>query len=194
MSDADVVTRVLAGDTDAYAVLVRRHGAVARRMAVLFGAGDDADDVVQEAFVKAYRALGRFRGDASFRPWLLRIVANEVHNLVRSSRRRDVREHVSVCLSVDVAARWAEEVDPVSRTLSTERREALLAAVGRLGENYRAVVCCRYLLGLGEAETAVVLGWPRGTVKSRLSRALKRLSTDLAVHRLRTEEVGHARG
>ena len=71
------------GDRDAYAELVRRHAPVAIRTAALLGAGGDAEDVVQEAFVKAYAALDRFRPGAPFRPWLLRIVANETRNLHR---------------------------------------------------------------------------------------------------------------
>ena len=68
------LARVRAGDPAAYAVLVALHAPVAKRLAVLSGAGSDADDVVQEAFVQAYEALPRFREGAGFRPWLLRIV------------------------------------------------------------------------------------------------------------------------
>ena len=75
--DADVIARVLAGERDLFRVLVARYGAIAQRTAVLCGAGVDADDVVQEAFVAAYRALRRFRTDAPFRPWLLQIVVNQ---------------------------------------------------------------------------------------------------------------------
>ena len=90
--DAEVLARVREGDRDAYAELVHRHAPVALRTATLLGAGADAEDVVQEAFVKAYGALGRFRDGAAFRPWLLRIVANETENLHRSAGRRAARE------------------------------------------------------------------------------------------------------
>jgi RNA polymerase sigma factor (sigma-70 family) len=90
--DATLIGRVRDGDTDAYAVLVRRHAPMAMRTAVLLGAGSDAEDVVQEALVKAYRSLGSFRLDRPFRPWLLRIVANEARNAHRSSARRGARE------------------------------------------------------------------------------------------------------
>ena len=88
--DAEILARVRGGDRDAYAELVRRHAPVAMRTAALLGAGGDAEDVVQEAFVKAYAALDRFRPGAPFRPWLLRIVANETRNLhrVRGPPRR----------------------------------------------------------------------------------------------------------
>ena len=90
--DAALVGRARAGDTDAYAVLVRRHAPMAMRTAALLGAGANTEDVVQEALVKAYRSLGRFREDRPFRPWLLRIVANEAHNAHRSAVRRSARE------------------------------------------------------------------------------------------------------
>ena len=172
-----------AGDTDAYSVLVRRHAAVAMRTAALLGAGSDTEDVVQEALVKAYRSLGRFRLDRPFRPWLLRIVANEAHNAHRSAVRRSAREE----RDARALTTWLDDVsvDVTDR----EAKEQVLAAVGRLPDPLRRVVVCRYLLELGEAETAVVLGVPRGTVKSRLSRGLGRLRDDLA----RTiEEVDHA--
>src|SRR2546423_11645198 len=88
MDDAEAVARARAGDLDAYEVLIARYTALAHRTAVLFGAGDDAEDVVQEAFVKGYRRLRQIRGDAPFRAWLLAIVTNEARNLLRSRRRR----------------------------------------------------------------------------------------------------------
>ncbi len=93
------------GDTDAYAELVRRHAPMAVRTATLLGAGPAAEDVVQEAFVKAYRTLGRFRDEAPFRPWLLRIVANEAHNHYRSNQRRGAREEASTMLSPELLGR-----------------------------------------------------------------------------------------
>jgi RNA polymerase sigma-70 factor (ECF subfamily) len=158
---------VRAGDSAAYGELVLPHAQVAKRTAVFLGAGADADDVVQEAFVKAYRALGSFRADSPFRPWLLRIVANETRNVVRSRGRRSKREELAAPLDV--------VLDPAEEAVSLERRSELLAAVRALPDPMRLVVTCRYLLDLDEQETAAVLGWPRGTVKSRLHRALGRL-------------------
>lgn len=175
-ADARIVARVRAGETDAYADLVRRHAPVARRTAVLLGAGSEADDVVQEAFVKAYRALGSFRNDAAFRPWLLRIVANEARNAHRTAVRRGAREEAAAVLTPDLL----EAADPAVAAVSSDRRASLLAAVRELPEQHRLVVTCRYLLDLDEAETATVLGWPRGTVKSRLHRALGRLRSQLS--------------
>jgi RNA polymerase sigma factor (sigma-70 family) len=162
-----ILARIRAGDSAAYGELVLLHAPMAKRTAVFLGAGADADDVVQESFVKAYRALGRFRDEAAFRPWLLRIVANETRNVVRSRSRRSRREELAAPLDV--------VLDPADEAVSLARRSELLAAVRGLPPQYRLVVTCRYLLDLDEQETAVVLGWPRGTVKSRLHRALGRL-------------------
>ena len=152
--------RACAGDLDAYATLVTRYSAVAHRTAVLFGAGSDAEDVVQDSFVKAYGTLDRFRAGAPFRPWLLRIVVNQTKNLTRGRRRRVALEHLD---------------DPEQLALDGLRRDALLAAVRALPAKDQLVVTCRFFLDLGEEETARVLGWPRGSVKSRTSRALARL-------------------
>jgi len=162
------VASARAGDRDAYATLVARYGALAHRTAYLLGAGDDAEDVVQEAFVKAYRALHSFREGAQFRPWLLRIVANETSNLHRSTRRRRTLELRLVEPDVD-------PVEPEHAALTAEARAAVLAAVNAMPYRDRQVVTCRYFLDLSEAETAEVLAWPRGSVKSRLSRAIVKL-------------------
>jgi RNA polymerase sigma-70 factor (ECF subfamily) len=163
------------------------------RTASLLGAGSEAEDVVQEAFVKAYGALDRFRDGAPFRPWLLRIVANEARNLHRSAGRRSARER-SAWARTEPLLSTAVDDDPVGAALSRERRAELLQGLARLSPAHRQVVTCRYLLDLDEAETATVMGWPRGTVKSRLHRALKALSElqpPPAPAEARPGEVGH---
>ncbi len=164
------------GDLEAYEVLVARHSAVAHRTAVLLGAGADAEDVMQVAFINAFRALDRFRDDATFRPWLLRIVANETHNLNRSRRRRADAVLRATALAPVVGGGGESD----ESALAAERRSALLDAVRALPEKDRLVITYRYLLDLSEAETAQALGWPRGSVKSRLSRALRRLQAPVA--------------
>jgi RNA polymerase sigma factor (sigma-70 family) len=166
------VTRTLDGDLDAYADLVTRYTAVAHRAAVLSGAGSDADDVVQEAFVKAFHRLGSFRRGEPFRPWLLRIVVNETSNQRRSARRRSAAVLRAVHRSGP-----AEPVvtGPEVGVLVGERRALLLARLATMPEKDRLVLTCRYLLELSEAETAQVLDWPVGSVKSRTARALARL-------------------
>lgn len=160
----------------AYEELVRRYQDVAVRTAyVVAGSADDAEDAAQEGFVKAYAALGRFRAGAPFRPWLLRIVANEARNRRRSSGRRAM-----------LAVRAAEDrpsldaaPSPEVAVLAQETRATLLAAINALRDEDREVIGARYFLDLSEAETADTLGIPRGTVKSRLSRALGRLRVEL---------------
>jgi RNA polymerase sigma factor (sigma-70 family) len=130
--------------------------------------------VVQEAFVKAYRHLATFRRDAPFRPWLLRIVANETHNLTRSRGRR-----------AELVVKLAEVGPPKGEgpedlAVATDRRARLLDAVRTLPERERRAVVCRYFLQLSEAETAEVLDLPIGTVKSRTSRGLARLREEVA--------------
>jgi RNA polymerase sigma-70 factor (ECF subfamily) len=126
---------------------------------------------VQDAFVKAHRALGRFREGAPFRPWLLQIVANEARNKRRASGRR--------AALVDRAAAEPTSGDaapsPEAVLLSAERRRALLDALARLRDDDREILSCRFLLELSEEETAEALGIRRGTAKSRTSRALDRL-------------------
>jgi RNA polymerase sigma-70 factor (ECF subfamily) len=174
LDDAAAVTRARAGDLDAYEVLVAHHTAAAHRAAVLLGAGDDADDVVQEALVKAYRQLSRYRGESGFRPWLLAIVANETRNLHRSRGRRDGVLRRAVRREMPVLA-----PDPAETAEANERRQRLVDRLRRLDQRDRDVLVCRYLLDLSEAETAVALGWPKGTVKSRTARALARLREHL---------------
>lgn len=159
---------------DAYAALVRAHEPAARRLAYVL-CGGDGDDAVQEAIVKGWYSLDRFRQEAPFRAWLLRIVANQAHNRRRSAGRRAVYE-----------LRLAEERERVAPSpevavLDEERRRRLLDAVAALPEKLRDVVACRHLLELSEAETAEVLGVPSGTVKSRLARGLERLRMVLEV-------------
>jgi RNA polymerase sigma-70 factor (ECF subfamily) len=190
--DSALVSRIRAGERDAFAVLVRRHGAVARRTAVLLGAGADADDVVQEALVKAYRALGGFRDGAAFRPWLLRIVANETRNAQRSGRRRADRERSPAAVPDALLPGAEVAVDPAERAVAGERLDRLWRQVRALPEPYRRILVCRFLLDLDEAETAQVLGVSKGTVKSRTHRALRKLRAlvDGPPAELR-EEAGH---
>ncbi|MFD6287764.1 RNA polymerase sigma factor [Streptomyces sp. NPDC060205] len=186
-----VIARVRAGEPEAYAQLVRAHTGLALRAAAALGAGADAEDVVQQAFFKAYCSLGRFRDGAAFRPWLLSIVANETRNTVRTALRQRTLAGREAAL-VEAEPLIPESADPATAALETERRTALLTALESLGEEHRLVVTYRYLLEMDESETAQALGWPRGTVKSRLNRALRKLSRllpDFGPHRERLEEL-----
>jgi RNA polymerase sigma-70 factor (ECF subfamily) len=166
-------------DLDAFAELVRRHQRTALRVARAVGAGDAAEDAVQESFVSAWRALDRFEQDRAFRPWLLAIVVNEVRNRQRLWRRRDAIVHAA---GHRLAPQEAPAGDEVAE--QSERRRAVEEALARLPEKQRVVVTLRYLMELSEDETAAALGWPKGSVKSRLSRALGRLQADPVIRRL----------
>ena len=152
-------------------MLVARYTLRAHRAAWLLGAGEDADDVVQEAFVKAFRGLPKFRAGEPFAPWLLSIVANETKNLLRSRHRRNALTLRLSALEPDAAT----PDTPFDEAVASERRARLLAAVNALPDRERQALICRYFLDLSEAETAQVLRWPLGSVKSRTSRALARL-------------------
>jgi RNA polymerase sigma-70 factor (ECF subfamily) len=148
------------GDGTAFAALVQPHEAMAFRVAyVIAGDAQEAEDATQEALLKAWRALGRFRAGEPFRPWLLQIVANEARNRRRSAGRR-----------LRLALRAAAE----PRAAATQP-EGLLEALNELPDDARTVLVCRYVLGLSEQETAATLDVAPGTVKSRTARALERL-------------------
>lgn len=149
------------------------HQQVAFRTACLLaGSTADAEEAVQDGFVKAWQALGRFRTGAPFRPWLLAIVANEAR-----TRRRAAGRRAGWTLRAAEAARTepAASEGPEATVLATETRTSLLTALAQLDERDRTVLALRYLLDLSEADMAAVLDCRRGTVKSRLSRALERL-------------------
>ena len=170
--DAVLVERSRNGDQDAYAELVTRYQAIAARTAyVITGTAADAEDVAQDAFVKAYYALDRFRTGAPFRPWLLRIVANEAINRRKAAGRRP-----TVGLSViEDRASGDTALSPEASALAHERRDVVLVALRRMREEDRLVIAYRYFFDLSEVEMADALGVARGTVKSRLSRAIARL-------------------
>jgi len=179
-SDELLVARAHRGDTGAYAALVRRYQALAYRVAfVVLGDAAESEDAAQEAFIKAYYALPRFRTGAPFRPWLLQIVANQARNRKRASGRRGA---LTLRASVENSPTGVEDASPPPElgALIEERRQTLLQAVNGLRDEDRAIVGYRYFLELSEADIASALGCPRGTVKSRLSRALAKLRQALA--------------
>lgn len=170
--ESELVERARRGDEGAYEELVRAHQGIAFRTAyVIAGNASDAEEAAQEGFVKAYRALGRFRRGSPFRPWLLRIVANEARNRRRSAGRRAA---LSLRAAADESSGGAAP-SPEGVLLADEERERLLAAVNELREEERLVIACRFFLELSEEETAEALDVRLGTVKSRTSRALEHL-------------------
>jgi RNA polymerase sigma-70 factor (ECF subfamily) len=168
VAEAELIPRAQAGDDAAWDALVRQHQQAAFRLAYLFlGDAIEAEDVGQEAFVRAYRSLDRFDAARPFRPWLLSIVAN----LARNRRRSLMRWVAAWGRAAQIAPLHAA---PAHQT-ETWRAEALWQAVRRLSQQDQEVIYLRYYLELSENETAATLGVPAGTVKSRLHRALTRL-------------------
>jgi RNA polymerase sigma factor (sigma-70 family) len=175
-SDAALTERARNGDERAFEELVRLYQGIAFRTAYLLtGSSADAEEAAQVGFVKAWRALPRFRKGADFKPWLLRIVANEAHNRRRSATRREGLSRRAAHEDASGGAVPSPEVV----ALEDESRQVLLEAVSRLDDRDRDVLTCRYLLELSERETAEVLGMRRGTVKSRTARALERLRAEV---------------
>ncbi|HZQ15198.1 MAG TPA: sigma-70 family RNA polymerase sigma factor [Gaiellaceae bacterium] len=170
--ERELVLRAQHGDARAFESLVDDHREVAFRVAlVIAGSAAEAEDAAQDALVKAWRALGRFRAGEPFRPWLLAIVANEARNRRRGAGRR--------ARLLERAARDPRSGDaapsPEDLAIAADERSGLLAELWSLPGDARLVLACRYLLGLSETETAAVLGVRPGTVKSRTARALDRL-------------------
>lgn len=176
LEDPELVELAKGGDVRAYGELVDRYREIAFRTAYLIARNSaDAEDATQDAFVKAYYALDRFRSADPFRPWILRIVSNEARNRRRSAGRRER-------LTLRVVERRGPgdaAPSPDAAAIAQEMRRTLLAALETLPERDREVIACRYLLELSEAETAQTLGIRPGTVKSRLSRGLARLRREL---------------
>lgn len=172
MSEAELIAKAKRGDRGAYETLVRQYERLAFRTAyVLTGDAGDAEEAAQSAFLNAYTNLSRFRVDAPFRPWILRIVANEARNRRRSRKRHRLHE-----VAEKDGQEWPAPEPAVDlQLLARERSAWLVAHINELNESDRAVIHCRYTLDLSELEMAEVLGCARGTVKSRLSRALGRL-------------------
>jgi RNA polymerase sigma factor (sigma-70 family) len=171
------------GDVEAYERLVQRYQRLAFRVAwMVVRDPGEAEDAVQDAFVKAWYALPSFRPGSPFRPWILRIVSNEAKNRARSARRRDDLALRAGAVRVD-----DQTPSPEVAALAHEEATALVRAMGQLNDRDRQVIAYRYLFDLSEAELAQTLGVRPGTAKSRLSRAMSRLRDVL-----QTQEVSSA--
>ncbi|MFQ5874169.1 MAG: RNA polymerase sigma factor [Dehalococcoidia bacterium] len=165
-----LIERARQGDLDAFDELVLRYNTLTFRCAYLILRDeDDAAEAVQEGFVRAYRELKSLRAPDKFGPWLLRIIKNEALRSVRVRERRQ-KEAQKV-----LAAPVSNPLTPANGVVAKEIQMDLWNALSLLGPDDRAVVTTRYYLGLNEEEMATVLECPRGTVKSRLHNALKRL-------------------
>jgi len=185
-SDAQAIQAVLRGDVDRYAELVEKYQGPARRLALsLLGNDEDAKDVSQEAFVSAYRSLGRFRGDAKFSTWLYRIVVNECKDAYKR-RAHQPRVVASVgepdseqdgpTLFIDVHDPAASPGDQLA---NRELGRRLSRAIEELPLKQRTAFVLHHVHGMALAEVAVVMGCRVGTVKSHVFRATAHLRTTL---------------
>ena len=168
LSDDELLAAHAAGDAAAFGVLVARHRDRAWAVALrTLGDPADAADAVQDAFVKAYRTVASFRGDALFSTWLHRIVVNACLDLMRKSRSRP-----SVPLDEGAAA-LADPSDPVGRL---ELGHDVVAALGRITPDQRAAIVLVDIEGYSVDEAAAVLDVAAGTVKSRCHRGRVQLA------------------
>lgn len=176
-SDEEVIRRVLDGETALYEVIMRRHNQRLYRVArAILRDAEEAEDVMQDAYVRAYLHLNQFAGDARFSTWLTRIAIHEA--LARSrKKRRDVP------MPVDSDDRQQEfpssDPSPETRASESEARTLLESAIEALPEQYRAVFVLREIEGLNTAETAECLDIHEDNVKIRLHRSRRLLRQDL---------------
>ncbi len=181
LDDSALVAEVRAGQRGAFDVLVRRHQDRVWRVCLRWlGDPATAEEIAQDVFLAAFRGLAGFRGESSFRTWLLRITVNHCQNARTARHRRGWGRHDALD-SEDAPVR--EVVDPApladTRADGAQSRARLHAALASLEEDLRAVVLLRDVEDLDYEEIAQVLDVPRGTVKSRLHRARTLLAEQL---------------
>jgi len=173
-SDLELVRRAQQNERGAFDLLVLKYQhKVIKLVARLLRDPTEAEDVAQEAFVKAYRALGSFRGDSAFYTWLYRIAVNTARNSIASRQRRPLDYEVELSESEqnNVAARLKHDDTPEATALSEEIRQTVNEAIGQLPEDLRTAIVLREIEGLSYEEIATAMDCPVGTVRSRIFRA-----------------------
>ncbi|MGE3958142.1 MAG: RNA polymerase sigma factor [Vicinamibacterales bacterium] len=184
LTDALLAARAASGDRDAFGVLVTRHQAHVFRLAHLVTRSrDDAEDVLQQTFLAAWRSIGSFRAEASVRTWLLTIA----RNTAVGRRARDARHRIDPTPLDDLGLRagWGGP-SPEDEVLSREQSARLASALASLPVEDREIITLRDLEGMSGEETASMLGLTLAAMKSRLHRA--RMALAAAVR----EEMSHA--
>jgi RNA polymerase sigma-70 factor (ECF subfamily) len=173
-SDQALVERVQRGDKSAFDVLVSRYQHKVVKLIMRY-VRDQAEalDVAQEAFLKAYRALPRFRGDSAFYTWLYRISINTAKNHLVAAKRRPLDYDLDLQdpEQYDMQARLKDVETPEGALLSEEIREAVNQAIEALPEDLRTAIMLRELEGMSYEEIATAMECPVGTVRSRIFRA-----------------------
>lgn len=172
MDEAELIGRARQGDGEAWYRLVGVHQEAVFRLAyLLLRDASDAEDVAQEVFVRAFRALGTFDAERPLRPWLLRIASNLAHN-----RRRSLGRYLEALKRLYSAPETTtSSASPAEGLAKRWEAETLWSAIKHLKPAEQEVVYLRYFLELSEAEMATAMNVAPGTVKSRLHRALSRL-------------------
>jgi RNA polymerase sigma-70 factor (ECF subfamily) len=186
--DANLVRRFLAGDESAFTEIVNRYrGRIYGLTLNLLRNASDAEEITQDAFIRAYRGLGRFRGDSSLSTWLYRIALNLARNRYWYFFRRRRHNWVSLerPLGDDSQATFADLVaaqdhDPAQETVASEFSALVAACMERLDHKHREILTMRNVLDLSYEQIAQSLGINVGTVKSRIARARENLRTLLA--------------
>ena len=181
--DLAIVKRVQGGDDAAFNLLVRKYQhKVANLVSRYVYDSGDIEDVAQEVFIKAYRALDGFRGDSAFYTWLYRIAINTAKNyLVAQSRRPPQTDVDAQDAEVTESGKNLREVEtPESTLLSQELAQRVTQAVAQLPEELRTAITLRELEGLSYEEIATVMECPIGTVRSRIFRAREAIDQQLA--------------
>ncbi len=180
--DRDLVERVQRGDSSAFDVLVRKYQ---HRVIGLIGRyvhdWSECQDVAQDVFMRAYRALGNFRGDAQFSTWLHRIAVNTAKNHLVSQKRRPPTDDIDVmdAEQFDPSFRLRDTDTPEHELLRQEVEATVMDAVNRLPQELREAITLREVEGLSYDEIAERMGCPIGTVRSRIFRAREAIDTQL---------------
>jgi len=181
-SDLELVRRVQRGERGAFDLLVLRYQhKVVKLVARLLRDPAEAEDVAQEAFVKAYRAIGSFRGDSAFYTWLYRIAVNTARNTMASRQRRpvDYEADLSESQQSAVESRMRDLDTPEAAALTDEIHRTVNRAVEELPEDLRTAIILREIEGLSYEEIAEAMDCPVGTVRSRIFRAREAIDRNL---------------
>ncbi len=184
-SDLDLVQRIKNGDRDAFNLLVLKYQRkVSRLVGRLVRNPDEADDVVQEAFIKAYRALPQFRGDSAFYTWLYRIAVNTAKNhLVAQGKRpislSELTSNDAEEESFELPVVSTDNNTPEAELMSKQVADAVNRAVSALPEELRTALNLREIDGLSYEEIAEAMNCPIGTVRSRIFRAREAVAAEL---------------
>jgi len=174
-SDLSLVRRVQRGDKGAFDALVLKYQHKLVKLVMRYVRNPaEAEDIAQEAFIKAYRALPQFRGDSAFYTWLYRIAINTAKNAVVSRDRSPIEYNLdrnSSDESYDMQGRMKDPETPEGLVLTDEIRTTVNAAIDALPEDLRTAIVLRELEGLSYEEIATAMDCPVGTVRSRIFRA-----------------------